>query len=86
MSDCTINIPFTDSVSAGIEKAKAAIESHNGTFNGNEKAGEFDVTVFGNTIKGSYTVNGNVLNLVITHKPFFVPCNTIESLLLKEIS
>ncbi|HEU5053675.1 MAG TPA: hypothetical protein VFT78_11205 [Hanamia sp.] len=86
MSDCTINIPFTESVSAGIQKAKAAIESHNGTFNGNENAGEFDVTVFGNTIKGNYTVTGNILCLVITHKPFFVPCSTIESLLLKEIS
>jgi len=86
MSDCTINIPLTDSVSAAIAKAKAAIESHDGTFNGDENSGEFDVTVFGNTIKGNYSVTGKTLNLVITHKPFFVPCSTIESLLLKEIS
>jgi hypothetical protein len=86
MSDCNINIPFTDSVSAAIAKAKGAIENQNGTFNGDENSGDFEVSVFGNTIKGSYSVTGKMLNLVITHKPFFVPCSTIESLLLKEIS
>ena len=86
MSDCNINIPFTDSVPAAIAKAKAAVEGQNGTFNGDEQSGNFDVTVFGNTIKGSYSVNGKTLNILITHKPFFVPCSTIESLLLKEIS
>lgn len=86
MSDCNITIPFNDSVSAAIAKAKAAIESQNGTFNGDENSGEFEVSVFGNTIKGSYSVSGNTLNLIIKNKPFFVPCSTIESLLLKEIS
>jgi hypothetical protein len=86
MSDCNIKIPFTDSVPAAIAKAKAAIESQNGTFNGDENSGEFDVAVFGNTIRGNYSVTGKMLNLVITHKPFFVPCSTIESMLLKELS
>lgn len=86
MSDCKISIPFTDSVSSALAKAKSAIENQNGTFNGDENAGDFEVTVFGNTIKGNYSVSGKTLNLIITHKPFFVPCSTIESLLLKEIS
>ncbi len=86
MSDCNISIPFTDSVSGALAKAKAAIETQNGTFNGDENSGNFEVSVFGNTIKGNYSVTGHTLNLVITNKPFFVPCSTIESLLLKEIS
>jgi len=86
MSDCYFNIPFTGSVSSAISKAKSAIENQNGIFNGDENSGNFEVTVFGNTIKGNYTVNGQILNLIITHKPFFVPCSTIENLLLKEIS
>lgn len=86
MSDCNISIPFTDPVSGAIAKAKGAIENQNGTFNGDENSGEFEVTVFGNTIKGSYSVTGKTLNIIIINKPFFVPCSTIESLLLKEIS
>lgn len=86
MSDCKISIPFSGLASAAILKAKTAIENQNGLFSGDEYSGEFDVSVFGNTIKGNYNVQGQILNLVITHKPFFVPCSTIESILLKEIS
>ncbi len=86
MSDCNISIPFTDSVTGVIAKAKAAIENQNGTFNGDENAGNFEVTFLGNTIKGNYSVIGKTLELVVTKKPFFVPCSTIESILLKEIS
>jgi hypothetical protein len=73
-------------VAVVISKAKAAIESYNGTFNGDNTSGEFGITVYGNTVKGTYAVAGQVMNLIITHKPFFVPCSTIENLLLKEIS
>ncbi len=86
MSDCNISIPFTNTVSAAIAKAKGAIENQNGTFKGDENSGEFEVSVFGNMIKGSYSVTGKTLHIIITNKPFFVPCSTIESLLLKEIS
>ncbi len=86
MSDCKFNIPFSESPALVIAKAKSAIQNYNGIFNGDEHAGEFEITVFGNTIKGNYSVDGQNLNLVITHKPFFVPCSTIENLLLKEIS
>ena len=58
MSDCKINIPFTGSAEAILSKAKAAIESQNGHFTGDENSGEFEVTVFANTIKGNYTVTG----------------------------
>jgi len=86
MSDCNFNIPFSETASHAISKAKSAIQSQNGIFNGDEHSGEFEVTVFGNTVKGNYSVAGQNLNLIITHKPFFVPCGTIESFLLKEIS
>lgn len=86
MSDCNISIPCTGSPESTLSRAKAAIENQNGIFTGDENSGEFEVSVFGNTIKGNYSVTGKILNLVITHKPFFVPCSTIENLLLKEIS
>ena len=86
MSDCNFNIPFNGPISNAISRAKSAIENQNGIFNGDDNGGNFEVTVFGNTIKGNYKVSGQNLKLIITHKPFFVPCSTIENLLMKEIS
>ncbi len=83
---CNFNLNFTEPANVAVGKARAAIESQNGIFNGDSNSGNFEVTVFGNTIKGNYTVTGQILNLVITDKPFFVPCSTIESFLLKQIS
>lgn len=86
MSDCKISVPFTGSAEAILSKAKAAIESQNGIFRGDENSGEFEVTVFSNTIKGNYSVTGKILYLVITDKPFFVTCSMIENILVKQIS
>lgn len=86
MSDCNFTLPFNESPVKAVEKARAAIEKQNGNFIGDESAGNFEVTIFGNTIIGHYNVTGQVLNLVITEKPFFVPCSTIESFLSKQIS
>ena len=83
---CTFSIPFLDSPQTVLSKAKAAVNSQGGTFEGNDSAGLFGVSVFGNTIKGTYTVTGQNLNVVITDKPFFVPCNTIEGFLKNQIS
>ncbi len=83
---CNFNVNFSEPASIAIGNAKAAIENQNGIFNGNETAGNFEVTIFGNTIKGNYSVTGQILNLIITDKPFFVPCSTIESFLSKNIT
>ena len=83
---CKFNLPFSEPAETAVGKARAAVESQNGIFNGDISSGNFEVTVFGNTIKGNYTVAGQILKLEITDKPFFVPCSTIESFLVKQIS
>ena len=86
MAECNFNVPFSVPPFVIIAKAKSAIEGQNGNFKGDESSGEFNVSIIGNAIKGNYTITGQVMNLAITQKPFFVPCSTIENLLLKEIS
>ncbi len=86
MSACNFTIPFSKSVTEILEKAKKTIESQNGTFTGDENAGNFDVSIFGNTVIGSYSVNGQNLNIDITEKPFLVPCNMIESYLKNNLN
>lgn len=83
---CKFSITFNEPADSAIEKAKAAVESQNGTLTGDTNSGDFDVTVFGNNIKGQYLVSGQSLNIEITDKPFFVPCSMIESFLVKQIS
>ncbi len=86
MSTCNFTIPFTKSVTEILEKAKKTVESQGGNFIGNETAGNFDVSIFGNTVIGSYEVNGQDLNIDIADKPFLVPCNMIENFLKSQLN
>lgn len=83
---CNFQIPFQISVESAVQKARSAVESQNGHFSGDEYSGEFDVTILNNFIRGSYTVQGQILDLTIIDKPIFLPCSMIESFLKKEIS
>ena len=86
MSACNFTIPFTRSAIEILEKAKETVEAQNGTFAGDSNAGRFDVSVFGNTVVGTYTVEGQNLNIDITDKPFLVPCSMIESFLKGQLN
>lgn len=86
MSACNFSIPFSGEAETILNKARAAIESQNGNFSGDTTSGNFDVTVFANTIKGNYNVSGQNLNITITDKPFLIPCSTIESFLKSKIA
>jgi len=83
---CDFSIPFKESTETMLSKAKNAVQSQGGNFNGDENSGEFNVSVFGNKIAGNYTVNGQVLNINITDKPFMVPCTAIESFLRGQLT
>lgn len=86
MSACNFTIPFSGDAETILRKAKSAVESQGGSFTGDQSAGNFDVSVFGNTIAGSYSVAAQSLDIVIDSKPFLVPCSTIESFLTKQLS
>jgi hypothetical protein len=83
---CEFSISFSGTPDAVLSKARSAVMGQGGSFTGNEDSGAFDVTAFGNTIKGSYTVSGQNLYISILSKPFFLPCSTIEGFLKNQIS
>ncbi len=85
MGACSFRIPFSGNTNDILSKAKTAIQSQDGIFSGDESAGNFNVSVLGNVIKGSYSVMDQDLNIVIESKPFFIPCSTIESFLKNKI-
>jgi hypothetical protein len=83
---CNFSISYSGAAETILNKAKTAVEGQQGVFAGDTNSGQFEVTVFANTIKGAYSVAGQELNITITHKPFFVPCSTIENFLRSKIS
>jgi len=86
MSDCNININFSGSAEEILNKAKSAVESQGGLFEGDLNSGNFNISLMSNTVAGSYAVEGSLLKLTITEKPMFVPCSAIESYLSKKLS
>jgi hypothetical protein len=82
---CRFTIPFTGKANDVLSKAKTAIQSQGGTLTGDESGGDFDVSVLGNTIKGTYSIAGSDLDIVIQSKPFLIPCSSIESFLKNKI-
>lgn len=86
MAACTFTIPFTGSAEETLSRAKSLMQSQGGTFEGDTSGGNFQVSVFGSTIAGSYTVAGQDLSIVIEDKPFLIPCSTIEGFLRNHLS
>lgn len=62
------------------------MQGQGGEFTGDDSAGNFTVSLLGNTVKGSYSVMAQQLQIVIDSKPFFVPCSAIEGYLKKELA
>ena len=61
---CKFKIPFSGSAPQILNRARTAVEGQGGAFTGDESTGSFEVSVMG-TIKGTYTVMGNELDISI---------------------
>lgn len=81
---CRFKIPYSGSTQQVLNRARTAVEGQGGTFSGNETSGDFEVSVMG-TIRGSYSVMGNELDITIDSKPMFVGCGMIESFLKSKL-
>lgn len=85
MSPCNFSFPISGDPEIILSKARSAVESQSGTFEGDKNSGNFEVSVFSNLIKGNYEVSNGLLKLNITHRPLLVPCGTIEMFLKSRI-
>jgi hypothetical protein len=82
---CNFSISYTGAPDVALNKARNAVQGQGGRFNGDTNSGDFEVTVFGNKVAGTYTVNGSELNVNITEKPFLLPCSAIEGFLKSQV-
>lgn len=85
MSACNFSIPFSGSPTNVLQKAQAAIQGQGGIFRGDDTSGNFELTVLGSAIRGSFNISGQEINVTIDSKPFMIPCSTIQSYLTKHL-
>lgn len=85
MPACNFNIPFSGSAADIHYKAQAAVQGQGGLFRGDDSSGNFELTVLGSQISGSYQISGQELQVTIDSKPFMIPCSTIQSYLSKHL-
>jgi hypothetical protein len=78
MAQCNFSIPFSITSVQVSEKARMAITNAGGNFQGNESAGNFDVSTPLGDIRGSYIIEQQMIHVVILSKPFLVSCGMIE--------
>jgi len=79
MAKHSFSANFTGTPQDTVAKVKGAIEKAGGKFNGDHDKGDFSVATPAGTVKGTYTVAGQDLQVQITDKPFIVPGSTIEA-------
>lgn len=78
MAQCNFSIPFNGPPASISEKARHAIGNAGGNFQGNEQAGNFDVSTPLGDIRGGYVIEQQMIHVTITSKPFLVSCGMIE--------
>lgn len=83
MSKCNFNITSNEPIAQLIDKAKKAIASAGGTFDGDTEKGSYSIQTPVGKITGTYSVTGNSINFLITDKPLLVGCSKIETELKK---
>ncbi|BAV08327.1 hypothetical protein SAMN05421788_112135 [Filimonas lacunae] len=86
MSKCNFNVPLNNTADAVVEKLRSRITAAKGSFDGDSSKGNFVVQTPLGAVHGNYTVAGETLNVDITDKPMFVPCDMIEGYLQKELA
>jgi hypothetical protein len=78
MAQCNFSIPFTIPSTEVVDRARHAITSAGGNFQGDLNGGMFDVSTPLGIIRGSYTIQSSVIHVAILSKPFLVSCGMIE--------
>ena len=71
----SFEVKLTSSPEALVEKAKKAAAENNAAFSGDTQAGSFS----GGGVEGSSRINGDVIAVTISKKPFYAPWSVVES-------
>lgn len=77
---CNFSINYPNPKEQLVAQLRSAIMSQsNAHFEGDNTTGAFAFTAMGFDIAGNYGINGDIIEVNITDKPFLVSCSKIES-------
>jgi hypothetical protein len=85
MSDCRFQFDFPGSAEALVTTIRTHVSRAGGRFEGSSTEGIFVLSTPVGTFRGDYSIEGQTIFLVVTDKPFFVPCGAIEARLAEYI-
>jgi hypothetical protein len=75
---CNFSITFTGTADDLFSKLQTQIQNAGGKITDDPASGSFSVPALG-TISGTYTIAGQTLDIVITHRPIVISCGQIEN-------
>jgi hypothetical protein len=75
---CQFNLSFSGDAESLTRRAKQEIERAGGALTGDSTQGNFQANTPIGAIQGNYFINGEVITLAITKKPFLLSCKRIE--------
>jgi hypothetical protein len=75
---CQFSISFSGDADGLTNRAKREIERVGGALTGDSTQGNFHAKTPIGSIQGNYFINGQVITLAITKKPFLLSCKKIE--------
>ena len=79
----TFEVPFKGDATSLINKAKTTIQKAEGSLEGNEESGNFNVPAKIGNVEGTYIVENNSMIVTIHKKPMIAPYSMIEEALRK---
>lgn len=82
---CKIDIPFSGNPDELMERVRREATNYQAVFNGDTNSGNFSVNAMGSLVEGNYIVQGQIIQINITTKPFMIPCSMIGSFLKSHI-
>jgi hypothetical protein len=83
---CEFSINYHQTAQELVESATQAISNAGGKFDGSTEAGMFELKTPLGQVAGNYTIQDNIITVVIGKKPILVSCNLIKTELTKYLS
>ncbi|MGH2666514.1 hypothetical protein [Flavobacterium sp.] len=80
---CKIEINYPQPKDEAVQKLKDAVMGNGGTFEGNVSKGHFKVPTPIGSFEIEYTIDGDLITIIVLKKPFVISCERIEKEIYK---
>ena len=79
MSECEFNFQFSGTAESLVDQISTKVSAAGGVFDRSDTDGCFFLPTAVGEFKGTFQIDGNIIWLRVTQKPFLISCNVIQS-------